>query len=123
VETVPDKGEGHHRPEDGGDDGGEQPDLDAAAQSGAHEALGIVNRVVPEAELDDFVADWAERLASGPPLALQFSKRMLANSMSLSMAEALDAEASAQSVNLGSKDIREGIRAFLEKRPPKFQGH
>jgi 2-(1,2-epoxy-1,2-dihydrophenyl)acetyl-CoA isomerase len=87
------------------------------------EALGIVNRVVPEAELDDFVADWAERLASGPPLALQFSKRMLANSMSLSMAEALDAEASAQSVNLGSKDIREGIRAFLEKRPPKFQGH
>ena len=86
------------------------------------ERIGIVNRVVPEAELDDFVADWAERLANGPPLALQFTKRMLSNAMSLSMAEALDTEASSQSVNLASEDLREGVRAFFQKRAPKFRG-
>ena len=84
--------------------------------------LGLVNRVVPDAELDDFVADWANRLAEGPPLALQQSKRMLSNALSLSLSEALAWEASAQTVNLTSKDTREGVRAFLEKRDPIFRG-
>jgi 2-(1,2-epoxy-1,2-dihydrophenyl)acetyl-CoA isomerase len=84
--------------------------------------LGLVNRVVPDTELDDFVADWANRLAEGPPLALQQTKRMLNNAASLSMGEALAWEASAQSVNLASKDTREGVRAFLEKRTPVFRG-
>lgn len=84
--------------------------------------LGIVNRVVPDAELDDFVAEWANRLAEGPPLALQQTKRMLSNSASLSLSEALAWEASAQTVNLVSKDTREGVTAFLEKRAPVFRG-
>ncbi len=84
--------------------------------------LGLVNRVVPDAELDDFVADWAGRLAEGPPLALQQTKRMLNNSASLSLSEALAWEASAQTVNLKSKDTREGVMAFLEKRAPVFRG-
>ena len=86
------------------------------------QAMGIVNRVVPDAELDGFVDDWARRLAEGPPLALQLSKRMLSNSLASSFAEALDAEASAQSVNLVSRDTREGVAAFLEKRSPTFEG-
>lgn len=86
------------------------------------ERIGIVNRVVGDDELDSFVADWAERLAAGPPLALQQTKKMLSNAFSQSLSESLDAEASAQTVNLVSKDTREGIAAFLEKRPPKFQG-
>lgn len=86
------------------------------------EALGIVNRVVPDDELDDVVADWAGRLAQGPPLALQLTKRMLANAFSVSLSEALDAEAAAQTVNLVSKDTREGVAAFLEKRAPVFRG-
>jgi len=86
------------------------------------EEMGIVNRVVPDSELDDFVADWADRLASGPPLALQLTKRMLTNSLSHSFSEALDYEAAAQSVNFASDDTREGIIAFLEKRPPNFRG-
>lgn len=86
------------------------------------ERIGVVNRVVPEGELDGFVADWAQRLAAGPPLALQLTKRMLTNALSVGLAEALDAEAAAQAVNFASEDTREGLAAFLEKRPPAFRG-
>ena len=82
----------------------------------------MVNRVVPDDELDDFVDDWARRLAQGPPLALQMTKRMVANAFSLSLTEALGWEAAAQTVNFGSKDTREGVVAFMEKRAPVFRG-
>jgi 2-(1,2-epoxy-1,2-dihydrophenyl)acetyl-CoA isomerase len=84
--------------------------------------LGIVNRVVPDAELRDFVQGWAERLAAGPPLAIQLNKKLLSNAFAIGLSEALDAEAAAQSVNLVSEDVREGFAAFLEKRSPIFRG-
>jgi enoyl-CoA hydratase/carnithine racemase len=84
--------------------------------------LGFVNRVVPADQLDAFVADWADRLAAGPPLALSMTKRLLTNSFSMSLDEALEAEGMAQSVNAGTEDTPEAIRAFLEKREPKFKG-
>jgi len=86
------------------------------------ERLGIVNRVVAHDELDAFVDDWARRLAAGPPLALAMSKRLLANAHSVTLSEALDAEAMAQSVTIASQDTREGIGAFLQKRKPVFKG-
>jgi enoyl-CoA hydratase/carnithine racemase len=86
------------------------------------ERLGLVNRVVAHEDLDAFVADWAARLAAGPPLALSMTKRMLNNAFSVTLSEALDAEAMAQSVNVASKDTREAIQAFLEKRTPVFRG-
>jgi 2-(1,2-epoxy-1,2-dihydrophenyl)acetyl-CoA isomerase len=84
--------------------------------------LGLVNRVVPADQLDAFVTDWADRLAAGPPLALSMTKRLLTQSFSLTMDEALDAEGMAQAVNSGTEDAPEAIRAFLEKRPPQFKG-
>jgi 2-(1,2-epoxy-1,2-dihydrophenyl)acetyl-CoA isomerase len=86
------------------------------------EAIGVVNRVVPDGELDSFVADWANRLADGPPLALQMTKRMLSNAFSLSLSEALSWEAAAQTVNFATEDTREGVAAFIEKRVPVFRG-
>jgi enoyl-CoA hydratase/carnithine racemase len=86
------------------------------------ERIGLVNRVVPDAQLDAFVADWAGRLAAGPPLALQMTKRMLAMGHALSLSEALHQEALAQSVTGASEDTAEAMRAFFAKREPKFRG-
>jgi 2-(1,2-epoxy-1,2-dihydrophenyl)acetyl-CoA isomerase len=84
--------------------------------------IGLVNRVVPAAQLDAFVADWADRLAAGAPMALAMTKRLLTNSFAVSMDEALEAEGLAQSVNFYTDDTKEAIAAFLEKREPKFKG-
>ena len=86
------------------------------------ERIGLVNRVVAHAELGPQVADWAERLASGPPLALAMTKRLLATATSCGLAEALEAEAIAQTVNIASDDTAEAIRAFFQKRAPSFKG-
>jgi len=86
------------------------------------EQMGLVNRVVPEEELDGLVHEWAQRLVEGPPLALQLSKKLLNNAVHSGLSEALDAEAAAQAINLGSRDVIEGFKAFMEKREPKFEG-
>jgi 2-(1,2-epoxy-1,2-dihydrophenyl)acetyl-CoA isomerase len=84
--------------------------------------IGLVNRVVPADELDAAVADWAGRLAAGPPLALDMTKRMLNQGLNTTLEEALEVEAMAQSVNIASRDTREAVKAFLEKRTPVFRG-
>jgi enoyl-CoA hydratase/carnithine racemase len=86
------------------------------------ERIGLVNRVLPDSEVDAFVDDWASRLAAGPPIALAMTKRMLDNSMQVTLEEALDDEGVAQTVNFGTSDTMEAMKAFLEKREPKFEG-
>jgi 2-(1,2-epoxy-1,2-dihydrophenyl)acetyl-CoA isomerase len=86
------------------------------------EAIGLVNRVLPEAELDAFVDGWAAELAAGPPIALAMTKRLLNNSFNVTLEEALDDEGVSQTVNLGTADNREAVTAFLAKRPPRFEG-
>jgi 2-(1,2-epoxy-1,2-dihydrophenyl)acetyl-CoA isomerase len=86
------------------------------------EAVGLVNRVVPRAEIDGFVDGWARRLAAGPPLALSSTKRLLNGSFALSLEQAVEAEALAQTANFGTADTAEAIAAFVEKREPTFRG-
>jgi 2-(1,2-epoxy-1,2-dihydrophenyl)acetyl-CoA isomerase len=86
------------------------------------ERIGLVNRVVPDAELDALVSDWAGRLAAGPPIALAMTKRLLSQSFATGLAEALDAEGMAQTVNTASEDTKEAFRAFFQKREPTFRG-
>jgi enoyl-CoA hydratase/carnithine racemase len=85
-------------------------------------AIGLVNRVLPDGELDAFVDDWASRLAAGPPIALAMTKRLLNNSLNVTLEEALDDEGLSQTVNFYSADTREAVRAFMGKRTPTFQG-
>jgi 2-(1,2-epoxy-1,2-dihydrophenyl)acetyl-CoA isomerase len=92
--------------------------LDAAEA----DRIGLVNKVVPAAELDDAVADWAQRLAAGPPIAMAQSKELLDRSSERTLPEALTAEAAAQVVNFGTEDTREAIAAFLQKRTPTYRG-
>lgn len=84
--------------------------------------LGIVNRVVPDAELTAVVGGMATRLAAAPPAQLSVIKRQLNHSSSMTMAEALEWEAVAQSGLALSADTREAMLAFLEKREPRFTG-
>jgi len=85
--------------------------------------MGLVNRVLPDGELDAFVDGWAKRLAAGPPIALALTKRMLNNAMNVTLEEALDDEGAAQTVNFGTKDTLEAMEAFMQKREPKFKGY
>jgi 2-(1,2-epoxy-1,2-dihydrophenyl)acetyl-CoA isomerase len=85
-------------------------------------AMGLINRVIPLAELDAFVDDWADTLAAGPPLALSMTKTLLNGSAQASMEQAVEHEARCQAVNFASRDTAEALAAFAEKREPTFIG-
>jgi 2-(1,2-epoxy-1,2-dihydrophenyl)acetyl-CoA isomerase len=84
--------------------------------------IGLVNRVVPHDELDATVREVARRLAALPPVQLSVSKRLLNQSLSVSMADALEFEDVAQVLNFQSADTAEAVAAFVQKRPPSFTG-
>jgi 2-(1,2-epoxy-1,2-dihydrophenyl)acetyl-CoA isomerase len=86
------------------------------------ESIGLLNRVVPESELDAFVDDWARRLAQGPPVALSMTKKLLNNGLNITMSQVLEDEARCQTVNFFTDDTAEAMRAFAEKRDPRFIG-
>jgi enoyl-CoA hydratase/carnithine racemase len=86
------------------------------------EALGLVNLVVPDDTLAEAVAEWAERLAAGPAVALSLTKTLLNQSLGLGLEQALDAEASAQALNRMTDDTAEALNAFVERREPRFAG-
>lgn len=87
------------------------------------ESLGLVNKVVPATELDKTVDDLAHRLASGPTKALGLSKRVVNRVSNLELADALEYEALHQDIAGRTSDHLEAVKAFLEKRQPKFSGH
>jgi 2-(1,2-epoxy-1,2-dihydrophenyl)acetyl-CoA isomerase len=94
-----------------------------AAKTPARDAcdMGLINRCVAPDELDGVVAEWAGRLADGPKRALASIKQNLNASSERSFHDALSSEAQAQVLAFGSKESREGVKAFFQKRPPDFR--
>jgi 2-(1,2-epoxy-1,2-dihydrophenyl)acetyl-CoA isomerase len=90
--------------------------------AGRAEAIGLVNRVVAPEALEREARELAARLAAGPPIALAAMKQAMHQGLSLSMAESLEVEALGQTVCLSSADTAEAMKAFLERREPRFEG-
>jgi 2-(1,2-epoxy-1,2-dihydrophenyl)acetyl-CoA isomerase len=87
------------------------------------ERLGLVNRVVPAADLEKTAREWAERLAAGPTRALALTKHLVNASLDTDRATAFAAEAAAQEINMTTADAQEGVASFVERRAPRFEGH
>jgi 2-(1,2-epoxy-1,2-dihydrophenyl)acetyl-CoA isomerase len=90
----------------------------------AEEALqiGLVNRVVADAELAGEAAQFGQQLAGLPPRAIGLTKRAINAAWSADLEQQLDYEAMLQTTAGQTQDHREGVAAFLEKRPPNFTG-
>lgn len=86
------------------------------------ERWGMVNRVVPEAELDALVQKTVARLKAGAPQAQARAKNLLNYASELSLAAQLEAEAESFAHLTNSADFAEGVAAFLDKRAPGFKG-
>ncbi|MFI1566360.1 enoyl-CoA hydratase/isomerase family protein [Streptomyces sp. NPDC020490] len=84
--------------------------------------LGLVNRVVPDGELDATARAWAARLAAGPTRALALAKQLVNASLDTDRAAAFAAEAAAQEINMTTRDAQEGVRSFVERRSPEYRG-
>jgi enoyl-CoA hydratase/carnithine racemase len=92
----------------------------------AQEALrmGLVSRVVPDSELMPAARALAAELATQcSPLGISYIKRFVYQHLYTDLATALRDEGESAAVMLRSQDFREGVRAFLEKRPPRFSGN
>ncbi len=91
---------------------------------GADEALrlGMVNRVVPAASLGEEVDAFARRIAAGPTVAYSYMKAHLNLALKSDLRTILDRESHGQSLTGLTEDHKEAVKAFLEKREPKFKG-
>jgi enoyl-CoA hydratase/carnithine racemase len=86
------------------------------------ERLGLVNKVVPAAEFDAAVADWAARLASKSPLMMRLGKDAIWRQLDMPLVDGLDYLRSQLSLAFSTEDIVEGVTAFFEKRDPVWKG-
>ncbi|MGH7856507.1 MAG: enoyl-CoA hydratase [Candidatus Binatia bacterium] len=86
------------------------------------ERIGVVSKTLPDEELAAHVRSVAQRLGASAPLTLRAIKQNLNDALEVGFAEMLDREAD-RHVRCGhTRDAREAARAFLEKRPPRFEG-
>ena len=87
------------------------------------ERIGIVNRVVPDAEFDAAVADWAGKLAAKSPLLMRMGKEAMYRQQDMAFDDALEYLHAQLSLAFSTDDIKEGVTAFMDKREPAWTGH
>ena len=86
------------------------------------ERIGLVTMVVPHEELENATRELAEKLAKGPPLAIQRAKRAIYEGLEMDLEQTLKYIGPIVSELTASEDHKEGARAFVEKREPVFKG-
>jgi len=86
-------------------------------------AWGLVSRVVPDADLMAAARELAERIAANPPYAVRMTKRLLREGQSMSLESLLQLSGAMQSLAHATADHKEAVAAFIEKRPPQFNGN
>lgn len=85
-------------------------------------AIGLVNKLVPPAELDSSVAAFAKRFLTLPPRTVGAAKQMINQGQDLPLRESQDLEIDIQAELFGSPDLQEAIASYREKRRPRFSG-
>jgi enoyl-CoA hydratase len=90
----------------------------------AEEAVtfGLANKVVPAAEFEEAVGDWATRLASKSPLLMKLGHDAMYRQQDMAIDDGLEFLRSQLSLTFTTEDLREGVAAFFEKREPKWEG-
>jgi enoyl-CoA hydratase len=90
----------------------------------AEEAVryGLANKVVPAAEFEAAVADWAGKLASKSPVLMRLGHDAMYRQQDMALDDALEFLRSQLSLTFSTEDIQEGVRAFFEKRDPEWRG-
>ncbi|NIM29419.1 MAG: enoyl-CoA hydratase [Gammaproteobacteria bacterium] len=83
---------------------------------------GLINRAVPEARLDEEVRRLADSIIEHPAVAIETGKRMFYRQLELDVAAAYDYAGKVMAGNMMEEDTIEGIKAFVEKRPPRWRG-
>ncbi len=85
-------------------------------------AMGLLTKVVDNEAFEAEIRAFAEKLAKGPPVAMQLVKALLNRGAEMPLDAGSDMEAMAFGLTTSAEDVYEGIQAFMEKREPKFKG-
>jgi enoyl-CoA hydratase len=85
-------------------------------------SYGLANKVVPAEEFDEAVRDWATKLASKSPVLMRLGHDAMYRQQDMALDDALEFLRSQLSLTFSTDDIEEGVRAFFEKREPKWRG-
>ncbi|MDP2952186.1 MAG: enoyl-CoA hydratase-related protein [Chloroflexota bacterium] len=86
------------------------------------EKIGFLNKAVPASDLEKETMALARKIAAGPPIAMGLARLQAYKGLGMELEAALEWASAAETITIGTEDHKEGIAAFRDKRPPRFQG-